>query len=48
MIKSAFHVATGDEVSVWRAETERGPVCLKVLAPTETRLTWARDRGWSN
>ncbi len=25
------HVASGDEASVWRAETEHGPVCLKVL-----------------
>jgi len=29
--RSVVQVATGDEASVWRAETERGPVCLKVL-----------------
>lgn len=31
VIQSAVHVATGDEASVWRAETKRGPVCLKIL-----------------
>ena len=29
--RSVVPVATGDEASVWRAETERGTVCLKIL-----------------
>jgi len=28
---AVVHIATGDEASVWRAETDQGPVCMKVL-----------------
>lgn len=42
VIQSAVHVATGDEASVWRAETKRGPVCLKVLRPDRDTADFER------
>ena len=41
-IRSYSHIAAGDEASVWRAETECGPVCLKVLRSNQDTTDFER------